>query len=134
MKTIVIFSLCIVFGLSSLFAQEAGKIRAGAEIGCLFPHESGFGFLGAVELKYNLQNNMNVGIKPEVTNFWKHKDYRGNIYSFSITYDYYFHSTGKRTSPFVGAGLGYYFCDARGPYSSDVDPQIIEIKKIVLYL
>jgi hypothetical protein len=57
------------------FAQESGKFRAGLETGCLYPHKGAFGLLGAAELKYNLQNNMNIGLKTEVTSFWKHKSY-----------------------------------------------------------
>ena len=112
MRTRIIFTLCIVLGISSVFAQEAGKIRAGLEAGCLVPIERGFGFLGAIELKYNLKKNMNVGLKTEITGFWKSKSHSSEILSFSVTYDYYFNTMVKRSSTFLGAGFGFYFCDA----------------------
>ena len=100
------------------FAQEAGKLRMGLEGGILFPLEESDGvFLKkAMELKYNLQNNMNIGIKAESTSFWKTKSYIANLLSFFATYDYYFHSEGNLFSPFIGAGLGYYFCKADDYY------------------
>ena len=111
MRTIVISILFFVLGFSSVFAQEDGKFRAGADIGCLFPHEGAFGLLGAIELKYNLKKNMDVGLKPEFASYIKDKNSHGRLFSFSISYDYYFHTTGKRSSPLVGVGLGYYFCE-----------------------
>ena len=116
MRTIVILSFCFAMGSSSVFAQEAGKLRAGLEIGCLLPLEGGGGVLGAIELKYNLQNNMNVGLKTEVAGFLKHESYDAVTSFFSATYDYYFYSTCNRISYFVGVGLGYYYCKAWDMY------------------
>ena len=110
MRTIVIISLFIVLCFFPVFAQEAGKLRAGLEIGYLYPHKGGFGSLRTMELKYNFKKNMNIGLKAETTNFRKHKNYDADLLSFSITYDYYFHSNGRRFSPFIGAGIGYFFC------------------------
>jgi len=95
------------------FAQEAGTWRAGADIGMLRVKNSynqpfGFGFLGATELKYNLRNNMNIGLRAEAAGFQNNVSDGGTIFSFSATYDYYF-LAGKQFSPFAGAGLGYYF-------------------------
>ena len=114
MRTIVIFTLFIVLGFLPVSAQEAGKLRAGVDVGCLHPHEGAFGFLKAIELKYNLRNNMNFGIKVETTSFIKHKNYEAELLSFSITYDYYFPSTYRRSSPFIGVGLGYFLCKSYG--------------------
>ena len=114
MKTIVIFSLYFILGIFSIFAQEAGKYRAGVEIGYPFPPDKSYeGVLVAIELKYNLLNNMNVGLKAENAYYAECMCNYGNISSFATTYDYYFHSTGSRSSFFIGAGLGYYFCTAR---------------------
>ena len=107
-----VFIICMsILGANISSAQDAGKLRTGLEIGCLFPHEGGFGFLDAIEFKYNLQNNMNIGLKTEVAGFYKSKSYAAEVLSFSATYDYYFHSKESRFSPFIGAGLGYYFCE-----------------------
>ena len=113
MRTRIAVILCFILEIFPVFAQEPGKLRVGLEAGGLLPvQEAGFGFLGAMELKYNLQNNMNIGLKTESTSFWKSDSYDAKILSFSFTYDYYFHSTGRRFSPFIGAGVGYYFCEA----------------------
>jgi opacity protein-like surface antigen len=111
---IILFVFCANFS----FAQEAGRWRAGLEIGMLRPNNNGFGneagvgFLGAIELKYNLRNNMNVGLKAESMYFQNNKSDDGRLQSFSVTYDYYY-STRSQFSPFIGAGLGYYFCNAQ---------------------
>ena len=110
MKKYLIIICTILLCTSISFAQEIGKWRGGLEVGCLYPHQGGFGFLGAAEMKCNLQNNMNVGFKTEATSFWKNKNYSAKLLSFSVTYDYYLHYTNTRFSPFVGTGLGYYFC------------------------
>ena len=111
MRTIVISILFFVLGTSSVFAQEAKKIRTGLDIGGLQTHQD-FGILSALELKYNLQNNMNIGLKVEYTYYTECMCNWGNIFSFATTYDYFFHSSGRHSSPFIGAGLGYYFCKA----------------------
>ena len=56
---------------------------------------------------------MNVGFKAEYAGIIKSKSDSADILSFLVAFDYYFHSTGKRYSPFIGAGLGYFFCEAR---------------------
>jgi hypothetical protein len=106
--------ICIsIFSISFSFAQESGKWRGGIEEGVLYPHKGGFGlFLVAAEVKYNVRNDMNVGLKAETTSFWKSESYSAKLLSFSITYDYYYHCRNKQFSPFVGVGLGYYFCKA----------------------
>ena len=113
MKNHLFIIICIsLFCTNISFAQESGKWRGGIEIGCLYPHKGAFGFLGAVEAKYNLKNNMNIGLKTEATSFWKHENYDAKLLSFSITYDYYLHYANRQFAPFIGAGLGYYFCKA----------------------
>ena len=106
-----IFTIFIIITCANLsFSQEAGKWRGGLETGFLYPYQGAFGILGTAELKYNLQNNMNVGLKLEATSFIKCDCYSADLLSFSATYDYYFHYTNRKFSPFIGAGAGYYFC------------------------
>ena len=124
LKNAGIMLCCIGFLLPSIIsAQEARKFRVGIDVGYLNPHKAnGHGFAGfqfvkaidlkAIELKYNLQNNKNIGLKAEDASICKHDSYQSDLRSFSITYDYYFHNTDKRYSSFIGAGLGYYFCEA----------------------
>ena len=107
----LVFIICICKICTNFsFAQEAGKLRAGVEIGYLYSRSQDVGtLLGAAELKYNLQNDMNVGLKVEGSEITGCGCHGNKIVIFSATYDYYFHPTGKRSSHFIGAGLGYYF-------------------------
>jgi hypothetical protein len=100
-----LFIICITLFCTNLsFAQESGKWRGGLEGGDLYPHEGGFGFfLGAAEVKYNLQNNMNVGFKTEVTRFFKSKNYSAELLSF-------IHSTSCRMAIFCMCGLMCRVC------------------------
>jgi len=111
----VILIICFGILLYNLsFTQESGKFRAGLESGGLYPHEGGFGFPISIELKYNIKDNMNLGFRTEYTDYWKHNSYSANLVSFSVTYDYYyFHQGNNNFSPFIGAGLGYYVCEAK---------------------
>ncbi|MDR2887467.1 MAG: hypothetical protein LBV26_05645 [Bacteroidales bacterium] len=86
------------------------------ELGALFPRSfsgyenfSGFGISGALEVKYNVQNNMNAGLKTDAVFMIIHKDNHAELLNFYFTYDYYFHYGNSRFSPFIGGGLGYYF-------------------------
>ena len=122
MKIIVIFLLLV----SSVFvakSQEIGELRAGIELGLLIPHEGGAGSSGAFELKYNIQDRMNIGLRTETVSFFKHKSYSARLLSFLATYDYYFNSKDRLFVPFCGAGLGYYFCDA-SDYSVDINENV----------
>jgi len=112
MKKSVIF-FCLIICANFSFAQEVGKFRGGLETGIPF-HEDFIPvpMLLAMELKYNFYKNMNVGFRTEATAFRTCKCYDIELLSVSATYDYYFHYTNTIFSPFIGAGLGYYF--ARG--------------------
>lgn len=101
-------------------AQEAGKQRVGFETGLAVPHQGGYGFTGAFELKYNIQSKMNIGLRTETNSFIKHKSYSAKLLSISATYDYYLNSKDRLFAPFCGAGLGYYFCEA-SDYSTVID-------------
>jgi len=108
----VIF-ICIVMCVNFSYAQGVGKFRGGIETG--FPYYEEFipiPNLLAMELKYNFQKNMNVGLKTEATIFSTCKCYDLELLSISATYDYYFHYKNSIFSPFIGTGLGCYF--ARG--------------------
>ena len=103
-------------------AQEADKLRVGLETGLLVPYQGGVGLSGAFELKYNIQDKMNIGLRTETISFIKHKSYSAELFSISATYDYYFNSKNRLFSPFGGVGLGYYFCNA-SDYSTDIDEE-----------
>jgi hypothetical protein len=106
-----IIFICTVMCINFSYAQETGKFRGGLDVG-FSPYNStvnNFGFLGAMELKYNFQKNMNVGLKTEAMSIRTCKCYGAELLSFSVSYDYYFHYKNKTFSPFIAAGLGYYF-------------------------
>ena len=112
----LIFIICISIICSNFsFAQEAGKLRAGVETGYLYSRSQDIGaLLGAAELKYNFQNSMNVGLKVEASDHTGCGCHGTRIVLLSATYDYYFQSAGKKSSPFIGAGLGYHFAEKYG--------------------
>ena len=85
------------------------------EAGYLRPHEGTFGMSVAAELKYNLQNNMNLGFRAETASLVKCKSCSADLQLFSVTYDFYFHNGNSPLAAFIGAGLGYYFCQVKEP-------------------
>jgi len=116
MRNYIVVIFVSLLYINTSFAQEIGKLRVGFGTGHSFP----FGgdapiFIPNIlqmELKYNFQKNMNVGLKTEVTTFRTCRCYDLELLPISITYDYYFHYKNRMFSPFIGAGLGFYF--ARG--------------------
>ncbi len=116
MKTILL-SIAILLGISfNAQAQEEGKFRVGLDLGVAIP-SGGIGFLGDLELKYNLEDNMNIGfrfgtaiiakaLKLENGNEFESADFSANT-SYMATYDYYFGLVGS-FHPFVGGGLGLF--------------------------
>lgn len=110
-------ALALVFTANTTVqAQEQGTVRVGIDFGLAFPG-GGLGFMFDVEPKYNLTDNMNVGIRFGVAIIAKvvegsaadgydSADLSANS-SYLGTFDYYFPLGGSFT-PFVGAGLGVY--------------------------
>lgn len=93
----------IILGITSISAQEKGKIRAGLDLGGYFNDDGGV--LLSLEVKYNLTDNSNVGMR-----FGAKSDPLGGDAAnyISATYDYYFHNNNSSRAPFIGAGLGGY--------------------------
>ena len=107
------FFLCIAFlilGVTSLNAQEKGKVRVGMDLGWAFASGGG-GLLFDLEPKYNLTDNSNVGLRIVVAarlgNIESDIDVDANI-SFLGTYDYYFNNENSSSAPFIGGGLGLF--------------------------
>jgi len=104
--------MCAVM-TTGVFAQVEGKVRGGLDLGGCFPNGGGGGVCIDVPLGYNLQDNMNVGIKlgvaamAKVDPFGETGKVAANI-NFLATYTYYFNSGGSPFAPFVGAGAGIY--------------------------
>ena len=114
MKTILLsVTILLVFSYNAI-AQEEGKFRVGLDLGVAIP-SGGLGFLGDLELKYNIKDNMNIGfrygsaiitknLKLDSGNEFESGDFSANA-SYMVTYDYYFGLVGS-FHPFVGAGVG----------------------------
>ena len=108
-----------------------GKFRGGMDFGFAFHdfnfYSPCFNFYGG----YNLQNNMNVGIKWGVVSLdnvfiksdllYMNMDIfsRKNYMKFVGSYTYYFGSRATSLMPFVGGGLGLYYNYDYGYYYND---------------
>jgi hypothetical protein len=113
----IISVVLITLALASGYSQEKGKFRVGLDIGYV-PTGGGGGGLLSIEPKYNLADNMNIGLRLGAAGIAK--DIQNNSTSTSAevsangslvgTYDYYFHKSGSGSSfaPYIGAGVGYY--------------------------
>lgn len=114
MKKLLI-AFIAVFAITAAHAQEQGKFRGGMDFG-FAAVSGGGGLLINVEPKYNLADNMNVGLRFGLALVAKNisTDGSGDISGANIsasnsymgTFDYYF-VLGGSFNPFVGAGLGY---------------------------
>jgi hypothetical protein len=139
--------MLLIFSLIALncMPQEKGRTRFGLETGILIPNEGGIGLNGAIESKYNIQNNTNVGLRLGKAVYIKHKSYSAILTSLNLTFDYYIHPNDKFIAPFIGIGIGYFFSEAtdfvgnngEGEYSKYNNPNCFlrigtEIKKIRL--
>lgn len=100
----------------SVQAQEVGKVRVGFNFGYAIP-DGGGGLSYSIEPKYNLKENMMVGLKLGAALMLKNIEGEGNEGTLEAdlaatgyylgTFDYYFHKSGS-FAPYVGAGLGFY--------------------------
>jgi len=111
MKYILLIAI-MVLGITSLSAQEKGKVRVGLDLGYAFATDGG-GALVSLEPKYNLTDNSNVGLRIGLAAYVRNIESDINLdasvnSNVLATYDYYFNKGNSSTSPFLGAGLGIY--------------------------
>lgn len=116
MKTLLIASL-LLFCFYSAHAQQENTFRVGFDIGYAVPMEGGGGLLFYLEPKYNIKDNMNVGLRIGAATMLRDIVYFSDIdeaaatisvnVSYTLTYDYYFKKEGKSLAPFVGAGIAW---------------------------
>ena len=114
MKRIIVMTL-ITLAVANGYSQEQGKFRVGLDLGYV-PADGGAGVMLSIEPKYNIKDNMNVGLRIGIAGIAR--DVQDDVNnpsakiaannSFIGTYDYYFHKSGSSFAPYVGAGLGYY--------------------------
>lgn len=113
MKRTFLICICLAF-VSFSFGQEVGKFRLGIDLGGGITSGGG-GIYGNAELKYNLKENMNIGLQFSIASLSQDAEldndneiesglFTGHNTYFA-TYDYYF-VLGKKFNPFVGGGLG----------------------------
>ena len=113
----VILSFLIVALTMSLNAQQQGKIRVGLDLGLGLPN-AGAGFDGGIDLRYNIMDNLNVGLKLNGAILLKDLNQNLSTNTTSVTAcvmssslatsDYYFNNGNSIFAPFLGAGLGFY--------------------------
>jgi hypothetical protein len=115
MKKIILFAI-VVLAFANGYSQEEGKFRVGLDFGYV-PAGGGGGGLLSLEPKYNITDNMNVGlriggaavVRDLVAN--DNEEFTAKVAgigSYVGTYDYYFHKSGSSFAPYVGGGVGYY--------------------------
>ncbi len=64
MKKFLVFTATVLFlSVGHLYAQEQGKFRVGLDLGYTIPSSGGGGFLFYLEPKYNIRDNMNIGLR-----------------------------------------------------------------------
>lgn len=136
MKKIILTMVTIcAFGFAN--AQREGGFRVGLDLGVV-PASKGLGISFALEPKYNIKNNMSVGLKFGGAAIVKDiYDYGSTttatisaIASYTGTFDYYF-PQGTSFVPFVGGGIGYNgilnvkVLDVDNDVSSDLKPKSV---------
>jgi len=112
----IILTVAAVCAFASGYAQKEGSFRVGLDLGYTIPSNGGGGVLFSIEPKYNIKENMNVGLRIGSAAMVRDIATDGESTSAKIsangsyvgTYDYYFNKSGKSFVPYVGAGAGYY--------------------------
>jgi outer membrane protein X len=114
MRKIILLVVVLLF--ANGYSQEAGKFRVGLDFGYV-PAGGGGGGLVSLEPKFNIKDNMNVGLRLGGAAVVRDLVINSNdeftakvagISSFVGTYDYYFHKSGSSFAPYIGGGVGYY--------------------------
>lgn len=115
MKKLLLTAIAVLsFGFAN--SQKKDGFRVGIDLGYVKPTAGGGGLSFAVEPKYNIADNMNVGLKIgfagmvkeiNVTNGVSSSAKIGAVAFYTGTFNYYFHEAGNDFSPFVGGGVSY---------------------------
>lgn len=98
-------------------AQEQGELRVGFDAGLALPYH-GRGLTGDMDIRYNITDNFNAGVKVGIGAMIKevNDDYInlnvsgiGSVNTSALlTGDYYFNRGTSYFAPFVGGGFGYF--------------------------
>lgn len=114
MKKVILLAF-IILAIANGYSQVNGKFRVGLDLGYV-PSKGGGGAMFSLEPKYNIKDNMNVGLRFGIAAIIKDLNTNGDTPSAKVsasgsyvgTYDYYFHKPGSSFAPYIGGGLGYY--------------------------
>jgi hypothetical protein len=109
----LIFAIVTLLFFNFSNAQREGGFRVGLDMG-IIPASGGVGVSFDIEPKYNIKENMSVGLRLGGAAIARDVEEIANttlvtataIGSYIGTFDYYFPS-GKSFVPFVGGGIGY---------------------------
>lgn len=117
MKRLILSIVILLVAVTTTFAQEQGKIRVSLDLGYAIPSDGGGGLAIYLEPKYNLKDNMSVGIRLGFATLIKNVKstassdvFEGEIganFSYLATFDYHFNGSESSFVPYVGGGLGY---------------------------
>tara|TARA_R110002126_G_scaffold60603_3_gene157573 strand:- start:1710 stop:2303 length:594 start_codon:yes stop_codon:yes gene_type:complete len=112
----IILTVAAVFAFGMANAQKEGGFRVGLDLGYTVPSNGGGGVLLSIEPKYNIKDNMNVGLRIGSAAMVRDINTDNNNTTAKIsangsyvgTYDYYFNGSGSTFVPYIGGGAGYY--------------------------
>ena len=134
-KTILVIIALVAITTTDAFSQVQGRFRgsldAGWTVGSLYTGWTLDDIMVEIHLGYNIQHNMNVGIRGQLANLRQENnnfESRGYSRNFMGTYTYFFGS--GTIMPFIGGGAGIYWIDINvraWPWSSE---RIINNNKI----
>ncbi|SHG98473.1 outer membrane protein X [Flavobacterium micromati] len=115
MKKIILAAIAVL-AFANGHSQVEGKFRVGLDLGYTVPSNGGGGILFSIEPKYNIKDNMNVGLRIGAAAMVRDINTQGESTSAKIsangsyvgTYDYYFNKSGSSFVPYIGGGAGFY--------------------------
>lgn len=115
MKKSILTIITLILAVAG-YAQQQGAFRVGFDGGVAIPR-GGAGILAAIEPKYNVTDNLNIGLKMGVAAMAKEIVWTsgnepvdaeaGANASLLLTCDYYLNK-GGRSAFYIGAGGGYF--------------------------
>lgn len=116
-KKLMILLVGLFAFANTLFAQEKGMFRAGMDLVYTVPASGGGGLLFYLEPKYNIQDNLNIGVRfgmaamvRDLVYYSLTEEVTGKISAnaaIGLTADYYFNTPGNNFAPFLGGGISY---------------------------
>jgi outer membrane protein W len=112
----IILTAAAVFAFATGYSQREGGFRVGMDLGYTVPSNGGGGILFSIEPKYNIKDNMNIGLRMGAAAMVRDIKTDGTSSSAKVsangsyvgTYDYYFSKSGSSFVPYIGGGAGYY--------------------------